>query len=398
MICAGGFVRWRAPSPLWRLALEDEDLTRFSQPAVLRFAGTGFMEELIAQAQAAEPALDHLVARPETASRPDVGWRAEGAAPGLRLYHPVSDRFYMVAASLVCQGPGQPDATLNPDAGDTLSFVVRRLIYLPPPLRHHPQDAFREMAWVGGKVPGWRSVDGVDVLDAEERHPLFSLPLRPEGQLPGPEDRFIHVGVIPAQNREIYLSSPATLAEETPYPDPRLLELWDRVLTPLERLRALPGEELAPRISALLLLELAAFLYKQLPGYWEQAALLPYWRDVLRQLWPERRAVLTGALPEPAHDLRSILMEGDLEALSRSVLMLGLEQAAAEPPAIPGQHRDLYVARAVYERPASGRPVVSDPTTPFQLAPMEDPHAPPQPFKTLPGLLKLVDAVRKVGQ
>lgn len=396
MICAGGFVRWRAPSPLWRPALDDDDLVRFSQPAILRFEGTGFMDELMALVQEETPAFDHLVVRPETAKRPDVGWRVTvpGAfEKGMKLYHPAASRFYLVSAALVCQGPGQPDAHLNPDAGDSIGFVVRRLIYMPPRLRHHPTDYFRELAWIGGKTPGWRPVEPLDVLEGEEQHPLYSLPLCAFDKPPGPEDRYVHVGAIPVQNREAYESVPAELSEEEAYPDPRVAELWDRVLTPMERLRALPGEELAPRISALLLLELAAFLNRHLAGYWERAALQPYWKEVLQQLWPERRAVLAGQMTEPGHDLRALIMEGDLEALSDSVVSLGFEQAAASRGAVLRGATGYYVVRCVYTR-FGERPVVSDATVPFALAELTDPEAPPQPFVALPALLKVIKAVK----
>ena len=48
-------------------------------------------------------------------------------ALAFRLYQPLHMRFYVLTASLTCRVPGQPDHTIKPDEGETITYVIRRV-------------------------------------------------------------------------------------------------------------------------------------------------------------------------------------------------------------------------------------------------------------------------------
>src|SRR5262245_5885521 len=103
-------VEWLAPAPLWDLALADTGNRRFREPAVLRYASDGFFDELTADVAAAGAApsaasgLAARVARPETWERPAAGWATDGSLAGpVKLFQPAHQRYYLLAASLVCR-------------------------------------------------------------------------------------------------------------------------------------------------------------------------------------------------------------------------------------------------------------------------------------------------------
>src|SRR5262245_196023 len=101
-------VEWLAPAPLWELALADAGNRRFREPALLRYAADGFLDELTADLTAAS-GLPPRVVRPETWDRPAAGWAAAGdptLTRPLKLYQAAHQRYYLAAASLVCRRTG----------------------------------------------------------------------------------------------------------------------------------------------------------------------------------------------------------------------------------------------------------------------------------------------------
>jgi len=196
-------VAWHTAAPLWDLALGDGGTAppRFHRPEILRFAADGFMDEL-QELLAADPAkLADLVARAETWEEEGAGWQeSEDGAP-LDLYQPVHQRFYLLAASLVCRLPGLPDRVADP-AKERLSFVVRRLAPADPEVPVDPAEpaTFREQGWIGDRRAGeWAAVSPSAIAPGEERLTLFPLLFDHEGR-----KRRLLAGLVPVAGRELY--------------------------------------------------------------------------------------------------------------------------------------------------------------------------------------------------
>jgi hypothetical protein len=221
---------WHTPQPLWKRALGDPSPhRRFRQPTVLRFATDTFMDEVQAMLATDPSGLERMVARAETWRAGAAGWSPlADAEQVVKLYQPVHGRFYLVAASLVCQSRGLPDRTIDSGSEEAASFVLRRL---PVDADGVPLDetvsGYREYGWFG--AAGWKPVDGPGGLDRaptengasstrerEERLPLFPLAFT--------DDNFGHTrrmlaGFIPVAGRESYEAAPQADAP-TPTPDP----------------------------------------------------------------------------------------------------------------------------------------------------------------------------------
>jgi len=292
---------WHAPQPLWSRAVEDPaPHVRFRRPALLRFASDAFMDEVQAQLVADPAGVDALVARAETWRGKDAGWGplADEAAP-IKLYQPVHQRYYLVAASLVCQVRGLPDRRVEAAEEETTAFVLRRL-----PLGQNglplaeTAPGYAEHGWFG--KDGWRRIDGpggVDRIDGtaggdsapvvarEERLPLF--PLNYTDTDTGNRRRLL-AGFVPVAGREAYESAPradappipaADLAGD-PLADPRLgayeravyglLTIEETVIVGGEIGAVLPvsaGDVRDP--FAFGLLDLALFVEAHLPDVWD---------------------------------------------------------------------------------------------------------------------------------
>ena len=321
-------VRWTSPAPLWRAAAAAgataERREQLRRPALLRFASDTFMEDLIALLENDPARLADKVARYETwrdtVKRPEAveavpkfalplrrlrlaGERRKaatalalsGGAPAppafaglavsssaaaktLKLYQPAHQRYYLVAAGLVCARAGLPDRTVNAGRGERASFVVRRL--LPAAVRDpktgalvpfvDPQtgqvrreiplpkldETWEEYAFVTTPEgdAGWRKVVGAEQETAgalaagEDQLPLFNLGFTDdEGRR-----RRVLAGLVPVGRREAYMTA-AHLPQQTPngggdngqpsspavpdaQNDPRALRLRLEVTEPWKRL------------------------------------------------------------------------------------------------------------------------------------------------------------------
>jgi len=204
------------------------------RPVLLRFASDSFMEDLQALLADDPTRLLGLVAQPESWRSPAVGLTplpaagngngggAGGAASGtgpaaatgggaqpgsvdaqppqLTLYQPVHQRFYLVAAVLVCRMPGLPERTVLKSAGERVGFVLRRV---------QPFDTGsaadlgvpgkrRSFAWVPGQPTGsWlEATEGVPLAD-EERLALFPMDSPRLG-------RQLWAGLVPVSRRQSY--------------------------------------------------------------------------------------------------------------------------------------------------------------------------------------------------
>jgi hypothetical protein len=163
-----------------------------------------------------------------------AGWQAlppSSPPPQLKLYQPVHGRFYLVAASLVCQLPGLPDRGVHKASGEKVSFVLRKF------------DGTNEYAWAvdpnataapdAPVAKTWLQVPATAVpalVSGEDTLPMFPV-LYPEGG----RRRHVHVGLIPTSNRETYQSTAAP-PPVSQTGDPRVLQFENRVLSPFDQL------------------------------------------------------------------------------------------------------------------------------------------------------------------
>jgi hypothetical protein len=293
---------WHTPQPLWKRALADPaPRRRFRQPALLRFDSDDFMDEVQGTLGEDPRALDGLVARSETWRAGAAGWEPlEESQEVVTLYQPVHQRYYLVAASLVCQLRGLPDRTVDAAAQERASFVLRRL---PVDDAGEPLDpatpGYTEYGWFG--EAGWKPVDRATEVDRrpavgngaggagdgsaaerEERLPLFPLAFTDDafGQT-----RRLLAGLVPVAGREAYESAPRADAPQPapdpgdPLADPRLHDYERTVvrgLLPLHELVAEAPPELEDQDLrepyAFALLDLTLFLERYLPAVLDAVA------------------------------------------------------------------------------------------------------------------------------
>jgi hypothetical protein len=246
-------LRWQAPQPLWARfdgAASPAAAPDQARPAILRFATDDFMDQVLATLARDPARLDGLLARPET-------WRTPAAAPAglvertpvprlaraaadarnggargrvaataaegelaergqtvrrpLKLYHPAHQRFYLVAASLVCGVPGFPERAVAAGGQERVGFVIRRLL---PVTAGATETA--EFAYVKDDAGArWRRVErgaeGGPVAD-EEVLPVFPLAFHDEGE----RARTLWSGMVPVGRREEFM---AAAVDRSPAPD-----------------------------------------------------------------------------------------------------------------------------------------------------------------------------------
>lgn len=440
-------VEWRSPAPLWDAELADPDSTAVNRPAILRFAGDDFMETLADSLQSSPDSLLEYVAQPETWRQERAGWlpsddeRWEENA--FKLYQPSQNRFYLIAADLVCRIPGLPGRAVDQRAEERVSFVIRRLVPVDPESGidlNSPPD-YQEEAWGPWDGGRWQPVDSRQKLAvvgevAEERVPLFSLSFELEGQ-----KRRVLAGLIPTASRETYEADPASNPVIPPgtggEEDPRPTLFETRVYRPLkDLLRGELREDEVAQASTFILLDFAEFLHDGLPGVWaevgpnsgyshsksvkrtartiEEKKLIQRlqtevisgeegdqitWSEALTQVWGARELLLAGSEEGPlipieadkvsTAEVESLKSEVDraIEAAGAYKPPQGRDSAANEPPDLPKFDPEAgayYVVRCVYERPRCGDlhpPLVSEASRPFQIASFFDPDAPARPVR-----------------
>lgn len=428
-------VHWLAPAPLWGPLSARPGREPLHAPALLRFVGDEYMEELQALLAARPAALAGCVARPESWRAPAAGLGAPGDPPpqgGLTLFQPVHGRFYLVAATLACRVAGFPDrAPRGGEARESATFVVRRVVPRGP--GGDPADPARraELAWTAeGDGHRWVPAPAAGVAAGEEQLPLFTLLASDDG---GAGRRRLFAGLVPVSNRERYVSArraPASGAAEPP--DPRRVQLRGQVTAPWadladwwqNRMGAAERDKPAAREgleqgSALLLLDLADWLAAHLPAAWSAvAAEARPGPGPVRALWDALGAPLgqagAGSVPlrqalRVARELRAGLEGGaaaglppglprvrltdpaaaallapgpdgvsPLETLAAAALppLEGAPTAAA-PAAAAGD--PWFVVRCVFLRPRCGpecQALLSAPTAAFRMASFFDPDAP----------------------
>jgi hypothetical protein len=386
----GAKITWATAAPLWRAF--DGEKTQTRRPALLRFASDSFMEDLIRTLEEAPQELVDLVARPESDSERPIGAR-EGWAPepgALKLYQPAHGRFYLVAASLVCEVPGLPDRSVRPEEGESVGFVMRRL------------DGASEQAWIdlGGESKRWLVHDDRETVHRfEEILPLFPVAFDDQGFA-----RRVLVGLVPVVSREVWRDASSRSDGEA-----RQLELEQRVIRPFAAVEE-PSGELADyrKAVAFAFLDLADFLSTHLHPVWSSitaTSVLPRGAmgtlagelqplvPALRAVWGRREELQDGTLDDAALEK----IQRDLDAVKRvpkklKQLILDALKESKSPPVVneplkvpkhDPRSPATYVVRCVYRRPGCGESsqVLSDPTEAFQLATYFDPDAPQRPVR-----------------
>jgi hypothetical protein len=241
-------IQWMAPSPFWKTAaLSSDPATRASinRPEILRFATDLFMDEFLVMLEGDPARMADLQAEPET-------WRGPAAvaepveqlppfarslnrsrlarmrsakdigAPSiagngsrtftsrltpLKLYQPSHQRYYLIAATLVCRMTGFPDHKVDPGRHEKASFVVRRLRSSTGGTSACSTATCDEYAFVSTPSGNrWQKVTGLAataLASGEEKLPLSAMGfLEDDGR-----KRQLFAGLIPVSNREAYAAA-----------------------------------------------------------------------------------------------------------------------------------------------------------------------------------------------
>ena len=238
---------WLGPAPVWGEGGVGVESNELLQPFLTELTSDQFVTEFLGVLAGSSPA-DLATMAPKTTS--------DGTDTGpYRLYQPLSQRYYLVTASLVCRRVGIPDRAVRRSKGERTTFVLRRVT----------ADG-SEQAWVPapaavpGDPPGgsWNTTVPGRLTAGEEQLPMHAAPVAGFAQ-PGttaaafgmsePGRRTVHYGYIPTGRRERLVTAltndQAVQALQSVDPtgkeDPILSALWTRVILPLGVLRgALP--------------------------------------------------------------------------------------------------------------------------------------------------------------
>ena len=229
-------VSWLAPSPMWsHRAAKLTVHGKIFQPCILRFTQDQFMDQLLSLLSYVPDRLPEWEADAETwrepLPEPESAQRLNTAEPRsllaqrqsrmlestgpllektkspsapFKLYQPVQQRYYVVAASLVCRQAGFPDRAVQAGKQEKAGFVIRRRIYKD--IEKKPSD-YEEFAYIiNSQGASWRNITQDATLSEkalapnEERLPMF--PLHYQGS--DKRQRRMLGGLIPVGRREAY--------------------------------------------------------------------------------------------------------------------------------------------------------------------------------------------------
>lgn len=237
-------VQWRTASPLWEVLSSPAENPVFAQPAILRFTTDTFMEDFLTVATESPTRLWEWQVQKETwrkpAPIPPVRLAQGQPAPPpplngqllddpalqeepLKLYQSAHQRYYLVAANLVCRIPGLPDKTLKNTQGETVSFVMRRLMEDVTVLKEH--------AFVDGF---WQPIEpdqAATLISGEQTFPMFPTTYT---HTSGGYARCMFSGLIPVSNREALMNAGRQSMAPTGTALDTAADRRDRLLTVLE--------------------------------------------------------------------------------------------------------------------------------------------------------------------
>lgn len=290
--------KWMAPSPLWRHNLESAGKTgseTISQPSILRFASDSFMDEFLALMNYYPHGLKQWVARPETwrqpAPTPDIfklldpttdvslyakkikkltrdrdlsklktdqeqstdatADKAPSEQMDFKLYQPAHLRYYLVAASLVCNRPGLPYRNINQGRQEKVSFVIRRVVpkdgqAAATQQTTGAQEEWDEYAFIKTASGGvWKILSTnhrTELSEGEEQFPMFSLDF---DDVTGRKRR-LYAGTIPVGNREVYHSAGETNGQGSDATTPELSEIKQKATSMDPRKALFLSQVIAP--------------------------------------------------------------------------------------------------------------------------------------------------------
>lgn len=436
-------VQWVTPSPFWTNVLTpgvdatETQRTTMRQPELLDFDSDDFMQRAQSLLATDPTSLAGLKATPASyRNRPpgkDATWQA--SIDHLKLYQPAHGHFYLVAASLVCRIPGLPDRLVQPQNGDRVGFVLRRLY-----------GTSGELAWIDDasaqKGKTWVEVSDAGLVAETET----VLPLFPMAYTAGTRTRRLYVGLIPTSSAESFRNAgvaavtPQTGDRTQPRVDPRHDELQTKVLDQLDAIKSFESvTTLSQRYEAsgFVLLDLADFLDRNLPelfaaitgGDASQLAAedtqvyddldvradgSTTWRQAVASAWLQADAI-SG---EPDAGAPTLTVDLNSSSLAESTFTSDVHAALTardartgspdpgtvepvqsfESPKYDLRGTTRYVIRCVYERPQCGPlhdNVVSDASRQFGLATYFDTDAPARPLHIVLPIDTSVAGLRK---
>jgi hypothetical protein len=258
--------QWLSPAPLWDDALAGPPGSGLTQPWIAEMTTDSFIDDFLAM----------MAGAPSDLAGTGPAVTVDGTATGpVKLFQPLSQRYYLVVASLVCRRVGIPDHAVLPRRKEKPTFVMRKLA----------ADG-TESGLVSGQ---WVAVGGSALLPGERQYPMHLAPVAAfadPASTPGilgmaagsPSTRTVLYGYIPAGQRERMtppIADPAAalvaLQQTMPLPNPpenpQVDELIGRVVQAWDRLRSAPHPANAnwPYYPSLyLILDLADWLRKYL--------------------------------------------------------------------------------------------------------------------------------------
>ena len=276
----GEVVQWLTPAPLWTEDAVGVASGGLLQPWIAELTTDTFVDDflaLLAGTGGASPA-DLAATRPGT-TVPETG--------ALRLFQPLSQRYYLVAATLACRRPGIPDHAVRPGRGERVSFVLRR---------RDPDGTEHGFVPGGaGRPATWRPATAAALVPGERELPMHPAPVGAFAE-PGTaaaalgmaaaerSTRTVFYGYIPVSGRDgavLPLADPAatlaTVQASMPLPDPpenpTVDALVARVVQPWSALRSAPppsGQGSWPTYPSLyVILDLADWLATNLDAVFQ---------------------------------------------------------------------------------------------------------------------------------
>ena len=417
--------QWLAPAPLWDELDVGAAAAGLAAPFIAELTTDRFVDTftgMLAGTDGASPAS-------LTTLTPAV--TVDGTAAGAyRLFQPLSQRYYLVSASLVCRRPGIPDHVVDLRAKESVGFVMRRL------------EGTTEEAFVAG-TGTWVAATANALAAGEQVHPMHNTPVTPYAA-PGSTTaglgldattgagRTVWFGYIPVAQREKMAKAMADPAGKiaalvanppplTVVTDPRVDWLYQRVLQTWGGLKGhedaagdtvdVPGN--VPYPSLYTLLDLGDWLGQHLPDVYAHvvhgtalpsASAAQSFADLLHGTTVKKggsdvlldqavadtvpyAALLTGddiAAPDD-YDLSQVANLGSITSYTGSFMTAAAAAVKAAgtaipiPPELDGMIREdagqpfapgkgpTYVIRVVYQHDPC-LPVLSAPTHPFELA------------------------------
>ena len=271
---------WLAPAPLWGEGGVGVESSELLQPFLTELMSDQFVTEFLA-----------IMGAQGGASPTDLAGMAPDSGDGTavtpyRLFQPLSQRYYLVTASLVCRRVGIPDRAVQRSKGERTTFVLRKLA----------ADG-SEQAWIpatgaaanpGGPPTGsWTAARAGQLAAGEDQLPMhpaavagFAAPCSTAAAfgMCTAGRRTVHYGYIPTSRRDRIVTAltdadavtklqqiDSTQQQQVPLGDlvSRVIQPWGFLVGPPPA----PGfPDANPDYSSLyILLDLSDWLQKNLP-------------------------------------------------------------------------------------------------------------------------------------